>query len=46
MRHEALAAVASQSKDHEYLNKFLSHPDRLIRESAQVAQFEIHYWHD
>jgi hypothetical protein len=46
VRHEALAAVASQSKDPEYLNKFINYSDRLIRESAQVAQFEIHYWND
>jgi len=31
--------VASQSKDAAYLDKFINHPDILIRESAQVAQF-------
>ena len=34
VRHEALAAVASQSKDHLYLDKFVKSPNRLIRESA------------
>lgn len=37
VRHEALAAVASQSKDEKYLEKFLSNPSQLIRESALVA---------
>ena len=46
MKHEALGAIARQSKDPEYLNKFINIPDRLIRESAQVAQFEIHYWNN
>ena len=35
VRHEALAAVASQSKDLEYLGHFLdAHYPQLIRESA------------
>ena len=46
MKHEALGAIARQSKDAEYLNKFINIPDRLIRESAQVAQFEINYSKD
>ena len=44
MRHEALAAVASQSKDVNYLQKFVGHENRLIKESAQVAEFTIKYW--
>ena len=39
-----MAAVASQSKDPAYLDKFTNHPNLLIRESALVAQFEIEYW--
>jgi deoxyhypusine monooxygenase len=31
VRHEALAAVASQSKDVHYLDKFVDHPSQLIR---------------
>jgi deoxyhypusine monooxygenase len=46
VRHEALAAVASQSKDASYLDKFVNHPNGLIRESALVAQYSIHYWND
>ena len=45
MRHEALAAVASQSKDEKYLEQFSSHPSQIIRESAEVAIGEIKYWH-
>ena len=45
MRHEALAAVASQSKDEAYLQKFADHPSQVIRESALVAIGEIKYWH-
>ncbi len=44
VRHEALAAVASQSKDVHYLEKFVNHENRLIKESAQVAEFTIKYW--
>ena len=46
VRHEALAAVASQSSDEQYLQKFAEHPCPIIRESAQVAIYEIKYWHD
>ena len=46
MRHEALAAVASQSKDIEYLEKFINHESQLIKESAEVAKFTIKYWND
>ena len=37
MRHEALAAVASHGRDVDYLKKFTTHENRLVRESAQVA---------
>lgn len=47
VRHEALAAVASQSKDGEYLAKFLGGEySQLIRESAEVAIHTIKYWND
>ena len=44
VRHEALAAVASQSTDFKYLEKFLTYENQLIRESAEVAYCSIKDW--